>query len=296
MIFSRRPLVVTHDNHFHPDDVCAVAVLHIILKGKYRLVRTRDPKIIEKADYVVDVGDIHDPLRQRFDHHQKGGAGARENGIPYASFGLVWKEYGEDLTGSKDAADDIDKSVVAFADAMDNGVDLAKGSTSPVPVYSFSDFLFSWNPVWNEEQDFDRGFRVALSYAVAMLEGEILKVQAQVMGKKITEEIYQKTEDKRIIVLDGPYPWRSVLISHPEPRFVIRPTETGVWNVKAVPVSKTSFETRISFPAEWAGLRGEELETVSGVPGATFCHNGRFVAVTKTKEGALALAKKALGE
>ena len=38
----------------------------------------------------------------------------------------------------------------------------------------------------------------------------------------------------------------------------------------------------------------KDLEKVTGVPGSVFCHNDRFVAVAKTKEGAIELAQLAL--
>jgi len=47
-------------------------------------------------------------------------------------------------------------------------------------------------------------------------------------------------------------------------------------------------------PAEWAGLRDAELARVTGVADAVFCHRNRFMAVARTKEGAVALAKLAL--
>ena len=292
--FSRKSLVATHSGHFHPDDVCAVAILHILLGGRYRLVRTRDPKIYENADYVVDVGDVYDPPRQRFDHHQKGGAGARASGAPYAAFGLVWKEYGEKLCGSKEGAEEIDRKIVAHADALDNGVDNSKGAGDSEPPYLFADFLFSHNPSWNERISFDSRFKKAVSYAVIMLSREIERERVSVKGKVLSEKAYQASTDKRIIELSGNYPWRSVFTKHPEPLFVVKMNDDGTWNVKAVPVSKTGFEMRISFPESWAGLKGEALAIASGVPDAIFCHNGRFVAVAKSREGALSLAKKAV--
>ena len=102
MIFGKKKTIVTHSSHFHPDDVCAVAVLHILLDGKYKLIRTRDMEIAKKADFLLDFGGEYDPKRQRFDHHQQGGAGVRPNGVPYAAFGLVWKEYGEKICGSRE--------------------------------------------------------------------------------------------------------------------------------------------------------------------------------------------------
>lgn len=36
---------------------------------------------------VVDIGGVYDLETNHFDHHQIGGAGKRENGIPYAAIG-----------------------------------------------------------------------------------------------------------------------------------------------------------------------------------------------------------------
>ena len=61
-----------------------------------------------------------------------------------------------------------------------------------------------------------------------------------------------------------------------------------------MPTGKGMFEDRMKLPAAWAGLRDEELAKVTGVPDAVFCHRALFLAVAKSKEGALALAKLAL--
>ena len=118
-------LIVTHGGKFHADDAWAVAVLQI-LYPEADLVRTRDPAIIDTADFVVDVGGIWDPATGRFDHHQKGFTGARQSGVPYASAGLVWRDYGarcvrqlaETHTGrqvSDDTAQQIANKVVGGA-------------------------------------------------------------------------------------------------------------------------------------------------------------------------------------
>ncbi|WP_143347946.1 MYG1 family protein, partial [Ensifer sp. 1H6] len=46
----------------------------------------------------------------------------------------------------------------------------------------------------------------------------------------------------------------------------------------------------------WAGLTNADLEAACGVAGATFCHNGRFIAAAKTREAALAMAELAVTE
>ncbi len=294
-MFFRKPLIVTHNSNFHPDDVCSVATLSILLNGRYRLIRTRDPKIIEKADYVVDVGGIHVPAQNRFDHHQKGGAGNRENGIPYAAFGLVWKTYGAQLAGSAEAAESIDENFVAPADASDNGFSIINPRIEGIKPYEFGDYVFSFNPSWNEKQDFDIRFIKAVAVAVPLIKRLIDREKRSEEGKKFTEAAYQRAIDKRIIELDGQYPCQSVLSAYPEPLFIVRKyPDNDNWGARGVRVSKDSFDVRESFPVAWAGLRDADLAKVSGVPDAVFCHNNLFLAVAKSREGALALAKKAL--
>jgi uncharacterized UPF0160 family protein len=105
--------VISHGSGFHTDDIFAVATILLVLgeKDDVSVIRTRDMEIIKTGDYVVDVGGVHDESTNRFDHHQFGGAGKRENGIPYASFGLVWNKFGKDLVGSEDGANRIDKII-----------------------------------------------------------------------------------------------------------------------------------------------------------------------------------------
>jgi hypothetical protein len=38
----------------------------------YKIVRTRDPKLLEKCEIVVDVGGVFDHEARRYDHHQRG--------------------------------------------------------------------------------------------------------------------------------------------------------------------------------------------------------------------------------
>ena len=106
--------IVTHSGGFHADDAFAVAALLLYREktaGIAEVVRTRDPAVIAGGDFVVDVGGEYDEARNRFDHHQPGGAGVRPNGVPYASFGLVWKKFGAALSGSVAIAERIDARI-----------------------------------------------------------------------------------------------------------------------------------------------------------------------------------------
>ena len=91
-------VVATHPGNFHADDVFAVAVLGLV-HGPLEIVRTRDEAALAAADFRVDIGWRSDPATGDFDHHQRGGAGERPNGIRYASFGLVWRAFGARLAG-----------------------------------------------------------------------------------------------------------------------------------------------------------------------------------------------------
>lgn len=289
--------VVTHSGSFHADDVFAVATVILSLREgeEVEIIRSRDKEVIESADYVVDVGLEYNPERKRFDHHQPGGAGVRENGIPYASFGLVWKEYGEKLAGSNEIARTVEEKLIYFVDAIDNGVRLSDPIFEGIREYSISDYLYSyWINEQSEEEEVDRIFRRVVGLAKDLLEREIKKAQNIADEEKLVEEIYNNTEDKRLIVMDRHLAWGRILVKKPEPLIVVYPTPSGNWSAKTVRINVHEFESRIYYPEAWAGLVDGELAEVSGVPDAVFCHKDRFTAVAKTKEGAIALAKTCL--
>ncbi len=290
--FQKNKLLVTHNGTFHADDIFATATLSIMLDGKIKVVRTRDTAIIAKADFVYDVGGEYNPDKNIFDHHQKGGAGSRDNSIPYAAFGLVWKKFGEQICGSKVVADQIEKRLVQPIDANDNGINLFTVDNEVAP-FLIQDLFFLFRPSWKEEQDFDSAFNQAVEIAIKIITREIKKTSDYLEADNFAQDAYNKSTNKEIIVIDGPYPWHEVLGSKPEPLYAVFP-KLDTWRVECVRKEKYSFENRKPLPLEWAGLRDEKLVEITGVPDATFCHNGRFMAVSKSKEGALELANKAL--
>ena len=154
---SKKIKIVTHDGLFHVDDVFAVATLIILLgEDNYEVIRSRDPKIVETGDYVVDVGYIYDPEKKRFDHHQKEGAGTRQNGVPYASFGLVWKKFGEELCKNRSVSNRIDKILVQQIDAGDTGFNFNAVTPKGRRGFSIEDVIRHYRPSWNDDlSDFD---------------------------------------------------------------------------------------------------------------------------------------------
>lgn len=287
--------IVTHSGNFHTDEVFACAALSLLNEGKIEIVRSRDPEVWATADYVVDVGGVYDEKLGRFDHHQIGGAGERGNGIPYSSFGLVWKAYGESLTYSMYAARVIDERLVQPIDAGDNSIETftIKDKVAPALVH---DVISAFRPAWNEDRTEDEGFSDAFEMAKNMLAREIIRARAEEEGKRHAEEAYARMEDKRIIILEDHYPWYEALGSKPEPLYVVKPdrANAGKWKVEAVRRNVHTFKNRKDLPVLWAGKCDQELANVSGVSDAIFCHNKRFIAVAGSKEGALELAKRAV--
>jgi uncharacterized UPF0160 family protein len=60
------------------------------------------------------------------------------------------------------------------------------------------------------------------------------------------------------------------------------------WKLRGIPPNnEQKMLVRMALPEEWAGLIDDELKRVSGIPGAIFCHKGRFISVWESKDDAL---------
>lgn len=308
-------VIVTHSGKFHADDAWAVAVLNILFP-ECDIIRTRDPAVIRTADFAIDVGDIWDPASGRFDHHQKGFSAARQTGVPYASAGLVWREYGARCVAAlaaahaghqlpeeqaREIAYAIDADIVQYLDLSDVGA-----AKSAPGGYGLSAVISGFNPNWLDEQRLGYGeaadayrlsqFRCAMAVLTDIL---INAVKYRVAALLALEEVRQAEvlEGGKVLFLkNGALPWSHVVRKEmPKVLFVISHSIADQrYVLHTVPVSAGSFTARADLPEAWAGLRDAELAAVTGVPDATFCHNGRFIAAVKSYEGARAMALLAL--
>jgi uncharacterized UPF0160 family protein len=298
---EKKEKIVTHNGGFHADDCFAVATLLLHL-GKemdgVEIIRTRDTKLIEAGDLVVDVGGVHDPSIGRFDHHQTGGAGERANGIPYASFGLVWQEFGKEVAGSEFVYELIDNGLVSFVDAEDSGVNVVEVKKGGVSIYTIQRVIGSFDPGTDASEDeLKNAFIKVVELAKVVLLNEIRLGKTEEGMREVVVRAYEEVPDKRIVVLDDSKGWNRALISEilskfEEPMYFVREHRAHGW--QTVAVGYENYVNRKDLPEGWAGKRDEELARVTGVDDAVFCHNGRFMCIAKTKEGAIALAKRAL--
>ena len=294
-------IIATHNAKFHTDDVFAVAALHLLLgKDKCEVVRTRDESVIAKADYVVDVGNIYDSDKNRFDHHQSGGAGERENGIPYASVGLVWKKFGEEISGSEDVARYIDRALIQSIDAGDNGKDISKMLIDDVFPFDLNQLVNLYRSTWKESGDWDVRFASCVDWATSVLKRAIDVSMDLEEGKNLIVDIYNKSEDKQIVVIDKKYDFGrelvvGTLVEFPEPVYaVLYRADVDNWQVAAVRKHKGAFELRKPLPKEWGAKSNKELEEKTGVPGSVYCHRAGFMCIVSNKEVAIKLARTAL--
>lgn len=222
----------------------------------------------------------------------------------------------------------IYQSFVEAVDANDNGVSAydPAGVASAGLTKRFSDGAFTlgamvgrMNPNWNDPAPSDPVEAQAAEderfVAASQRIGEEFDrdldyyVKAWLPARSLVETAFsqrsQYDAEGRIMVLSGQScPWKDHLymleeeageagkvlyVLYPE-----KPTPDAKWRIQTVPVTKDSFESRKALPKEWRGVRDEELDKISGVPGCVFVHAAGFIGGNKTFEGALELAKKAL--
>lgn len=301
MFWNKKKIIVTHSGTFHADDVFAVAILSKVLEDNFKLIRTRDKKLFDSANFVVDVGGNHNEEANRFDHHQGEGAGKRENGIAYASAGLVWNKYGESICGDKKIAQKVDERLIQVVDATDNGLSISKPIFEQVFPYTISDMVASFVPgIFEDENTADIQFKKALNFAKDILDNEIKKAKDQVyIENKVKETISLGNSDANTIVFDEYMPRVPLWIElgkYPNILYAVAPAtiNKSKWKLVAVPKDMNFFTYRKTLPKAWGAKHDKELQDITGVSDAEFCHKDLFLCIVRSKEGALKLMQKAL--
>jgi uncharacterized UPF0160 family protein len=290
-------VIATHDGSFHADEVFAVAALGL-LGEPVEVVRTRDPDALAAADLRVDVGFRDDARAGDFDHHQRGFDAMRANGVRYASFGLVWREFGVRVCdGDAEVATAIDETLVQTVDANDTGQRLTEPLVDGVRPFSISAVIGGFNASWDEQlsPDEERArFDAAVDLARGILAREIAVAASGRRAERIVRAAIAAAPDPRVVELPVNAPWKRVLVPETaDALFVIYPKRQG-FGLEAVPGALGSFENRRDLPAAWGGLEGPDLAAVTGVEDALFCHAKRFLVVAASHDGITRLAELAL--
>ncbi|KAJ2123024.1 hypothetical protein IW147_002956 [Coemansia sp. RSA 720] len=321
-------IIGTHSGTFHCDEALACFMLRQLTEySDAKIVRSRDPAVLETCDIVVDVGGVYDHEAKRYDHHQRGfdEQFSAEFKTKLSSAGLIYKHYGQDVIRAIAKEADLDssavdqlykklyESVIEGVDGIDNGV--SQYPSDIEPAYKESTGLSArvgrLNPWWNQpEGDMDERFAQAMALTGSEFTERVrYYALSWLPGRKIVEQGYTGRFDidksGQIVLFDTFCPWKDhittiedeALEKNPEQAkivYVLYPDTSGAWRVQAVPEKPGSFVSRHPLPESWRGIRDDALSERSGVEGCIFIHQSGFIGGNKTRDGALALARKAL--
>lgn len=271
----------THNGTFHADEVTACALLLLFnLADRDKIVRTRDPALLSRCEYICDVGGHYNPKLKLFDHHQ-----VEYQGM-LSSAGMVLLYLKEEGIISSKEYDFFNSALILGVDAHDNGKDPQING-----LCTYSNIISSFTPIFHDVDDSiqDAAFFEALDFAIQYLTRILNRYHYIQSCREMVLETMQKKTD--CLIFDKNIPWLEIFFeldgnNHPA-KFVIMPAGEH-WKLRGIPPTYDErMKVRIPLPLEWAGLLDEDLKKVSGIPGAIFCHKGRFISVWKTREDAM---------
>lgn len=275
-------IAFTHGSKFHADDVFSAALL-TLLNPNIKIIRGFSvPETFEGIVFDIGGGE--------FDHHQADRR-TRENGVPYAAFGLLWEKYGEYIVG-KDEARRFDESFVQPLDYNDN----TGNDNQLARVISY------YNPTWDSKKSSDEAFHEAKGFALTILKNYVERAKSMDRARFMVEESIKNATDQ-IMELPVSAPWK-LAVENTDIVFVIYPSNRGGYCAQAVNkdedkaehIKGKERELKCPFPVTWRGKSPEELKQISGVADLTFCHNSGFLISADSKAGARQACVKALDE
>lgn len=296
--------LITHSGGFHADELLSSVVLtRLFPQAELRRTRDRHWLVPAPTKVIYDVGGAFDAEAQIFDHHQRPGP-LRDDDLPFSSFGLIWAHYGRAYLAAMDVpVDDVeyihakfDTKFVLPIDLLDNGA-IEPSVAGPLSILTLPALLGSLKPVFDDASPTadDDAFFTALPIAQSFVEAQIRNFAAKNRAQGIVGEAIKAAGTSPILELPMGMPYRSVLdqaeASHM--LFVVHPRGDD-WTLNGIKLSNDTFDQRADLPATWAGLTDAALEEASGVEGAKFCHNARFIAVANSREAILKMAEIAV--
>jgi uncharacterized UPF0160 family protein len=280
----------THNGTFHADEVTACALLVVAGRiDRNRVVRSRDPQKLARCEYVADVGGVYEPLSRLFDHHQADYQGEM------ASAGMILDYLVVEGVFSAKLAAHLRAAFIWGVDAVDTG------RFHPVPgVCTFSQVIANFNPIAYEADadKQDAAFQEALSFTIGHLQRLIGRFEESQAALQAVQAAMEPAGPA--LIFERAVPWQDAFFElggeHHPARFVIMPAGPH-WKLRAIPPTAADrMGVREPLPQSWAGLLNDELERVSGISGAVFCHKGRFISVWATRQAAEEALQAILGQ
>ncbi len=315
-------IVSTHDGTFHADETTACAILSYLFDVTH-VIRSRDPAELEKADIVIDVSSLNDD--KHFDHHSKDFTLCRDNGIKYATAGLMWKKFGIDYL-KKVAKNElnftpsakviqrafvrIDEDFMTMIDLNDNGQLTAYAeSLSDAKTEHEEYILNSLNELYQSSPDIpyivammnlpnktgeeqDKSFTQTVKMLKTILLNSAINALHTESG---VEKVINAYKGGELLIMHERLPWTQAVLNNPEVfkecLIAVYPDRNQRWRVQSLPVSKAQrFKNRLSAPLSWRGLNDVELDKVTGLKNTTFIHKSGFTGGAQNFDDNLELA------
>ena len=209
----------------------------------------------------------------------------------------------------------FETSLVLGIDADDNGYSPVKGALDTMPNipdeqkeriiagarcgYTVSQMIRDFNPTWDSDNNYYEAFLDAVSFAKDIVMNRLDSIISSLDGRDYVMRCIDYSAG-HIMIMEQFAPWEGVIYSqsrNPKANdiwYVLSPALRGGWNIQCVlKNSSDRSDYRHPFPAEWYGLRYEELQEASGIATAIFCHPSGFLAGTQTQADAYLLAETA---
>lgn len=316
-------IIGTHNGSFHADETMACAIISYLYENS-QVIRSRDLDELEKADLIIDVSGINDS--RHFDHHSPAFNLSRDNGIRYATAGLMWEKFGLEFLKKivsrefsepvsqevlKKALLRIDTEVMSMIDLDDNGQlteyvqDIINPQTpdeyrivnklnefyqnSPAIPYIVA--MSNLPGLVQEEQD------KAFMNTVKILKGILVNASINAINTETgIAKVVESYQGGELLIMHEKLPWTQAVFANMELfcncLLAVYPDREMRWRVQSLPLSKGQrFVNRLSAPKEWRGLNDEALDKVTGLKNLNFIHRSGFTGGASTFEDDLDLAK-----
>jgi len=282
----------THAGLFHADEVMGYAIAATAWVAD-RANRLTDIENLPTDGIIADIGRVYDPGHGRFDHHQ--GGLFRPDGYPYASAGLLWKEYGLRAVANtypthsrgwhERIAARVDEVLIKGIDAHDSDSEYtcrAFCSAGEVRALTFSEIIAGMNTEGVKDElgqysAFTRAATFAQKVLLNTIDAAASFISAQDQFEALAT-VLETDSGGEIITLEHYVPWKEIVCErYPMALYVVCPSSHpgSPWSLLAVPEHPASRSLK------------HPIQRVAWFDG--FIHDGKFIAGCQSKEEAIRL-------
>lgn len=325
-------LIATHDGSFHADETLACAIISYIYE-RSEVIRSRDPHMLETADIIIDVSGIND--EKHFDHHSNEFNLSRDNGINYATAGLMWLKFGDEYLRKialdyftleqrneitkeiyQAAKERIDREIMYGVDLNDNGQlntylndQIKVANEGEQRVMDELNEFYRYTPdipylvamqnlpnVSGAEQD--KNFMTTVKILKTLLINAAINALYTEIGIAKVLSVY---DGGSILIMHEKLPWTQAVLANFDKfancMLAVYPDRKRGWRVQSLPYSLAErFRNKLTAPKAWRGLDFEQLDQVTGLTGTIFVHRAGFTGGAMDFDTNLAMARKWLEE